>query len=143
MLPFQIPDSVLASMRTQAEVSMQTAVSIYNVVYAYDRYGKQVITSGLYHTCSGLLAKPTEKNWTRIRYLLDEKLAPNKQNLEQVRVLLLPDSTPEITREHIIQTAGNDWRILELDDDVTEAYSLYTRLLISKREYPTQSEIIL
>ncbi len=143
MLPFQVPPSLLEQMRDQAELTMRDEVRIYEILYSYNRYGNQVQVSGLYHLTSGLLAEPTEKNWTRIRYLLDEKIAPNDINLEQIRLLLLPYDTPEISREYVIHAREVDWRILKLDDGVTDEYQLYRRLLISRRAYPTQSEIIL
>ena len=134
MLPFQIPDSVLAQMRDQAEETMQDAINIYNITYSYNEYGKQVPLSGLYTSTSGLLAKPRESDYTR---LVAQRIIADSTRLEQTRLLLLPYNVLAVNRAQIVRAKGTDWRILEIDDSTTEQYRVYTKLIIARREYVT------
>ncbi len=72
MTVFQIPSNQLASMRSQAEQTMQDDVTILTVTYGYDEYGNQVPTNVIYQETKGLFARPTEQDYQSIQDTYNE-----------------------------------------------------------------------
>lgn len=127
-MPFQLSDSVLLQMRTQANLSMQDDIHIYTVTVSHNMYGEQIVTSGLPTTAKGLIASLSGKEDDLVSALKDEGLLKS-----QSAKLLLPFETVLETSQVIVDSGtAREWDVVWANYDMTDEYQLYTKAVITR-----------
>lgn len=130
MSVFQLNSGILNALRSQAEQTMQDDVAIYNISYTYNEYGEQIPSSGLVTSSKALFAKPSEKDQEYI-----DSLFSDGTKAVVGRTVLLPFSLSSLQRDQILKKDDQEWLIVRLDDDLTNMYRIYTKILVARTEF--------
>lgn len=101
-------------------------VSAYNLTVVPDRYGKDIVSSGLAFTASGQLSTPSTREATIITALKKEGV------LEELTMkLTLPYGTAINTNQVIVSSGNIEWNVIHVSTQQTFNGAVET--LIQKR----------
>jgi hypothetical protein len=131
MLPtWLLPTGALATMRAQSESFMQDSIALYTPIITYDRYGTQIIASGMPVTSACYFGDVSGSDKELIIETLQSVVQRDGAEIRNVATVLLPFET-DVTNDMIARKNDKDWHVIWNSNDTSDFVQLYTKLIVA------------
>ena len=126
---YLLPAGALTAMRQTANDFMTQEMAIYAISLAYDKYGQQVVTSGLLATVTGYFGAVKGRDKELLSQTLQAYTRRDGVRVSTDALVLLPFETT-IENDQIVRVNDKDYHVVWNNTDTQDSVQLYTKAIV-------------